>query len=127
MHEPERFLELTVDSHDHAKRDGPAKAGGITTGGTAAARMIAARENDGSEPPEFHLPSSSILTGCTPNCESMRKRMRGAALLPRGGAMRPEYNGDVLVRRARDALQQLGCAEQPRDEAYGFAWDEDLT
>jgi hypothetical protein len=41
--------------------------------------------------------------------------------------MRPEYNGDLLVRRARDALQQLGYAEQPRDEAYGFAWDEDLT
>jgi hypothetical protein len=39
--------------------DGPVKAGGMTIGETAAARMIAARENDGSEPPEFHLPSSS--------------------------------------------------------------------
>ena len=39
--------------------DGPAKAGGITVGEAAAARSIAARENDGSEPPEFYLPSSS--------------------------------------------------------------------
>ena len=39
--------------------NGPAKAGGVTVGETAAARMIAARENDGSEPPEFYLPSSS--------------------------------------------------------------------
>ena len=39
--------------------DGPAKAGGITIGETAAARTIAARANDGSEPPESYLPSSS--------------------------------------------------------------------
>jgi hypothetical protein len=39
--------------------DGAARSGGITTGETAAERLIAARENDGSEPPEFHLPSSS--------------------------------------------------------------------
>jgi hypothetical protein len=39
--------------------DGPAKAGGITIGEAAAARMIEARQNDGSEPPAFHLPSSS--------------------------------------------------------------------
>jgi hypothetical protein len=39
--------------------DGPAKAGGITIGDTAAARAIAARAHDGSEPPEFYLPSSS--------------------------------------------------------------------
>ena len=34
-------------------------ADGITVDETSAARMIAARENDGSEPPEFPLPSSS--------------------------------------------------------------------
>jgi len=39
--------------------DGPAKNGGIAIGETAAAYMIAARGNDGSEPPESHLPSSS--------------------------------------------------------------------
>lgn len=38
--------------------DGPAKAGGVTVGETAAAQIIAARENDGSEPPEFYLPTS---------------------------------------------------------------------
>ncbi len=52
--------------------DGPAKAAGITVGEDAAARMIAARENDGSEPPEFYLPSSSdpgewqLTTDCPP-------------------------------------------------------------
>jgi len=39
--------------------DGPGKAGGIKVGESAAARTIASRENDGSEPPEFYLPSSS--------------------------------------------------------------------
>jgi hypothetical protein len=39
--------------------DGPAKAAGIAVGEASAARMIAAREDDGSEPPEFHLPTSS--------------------------------------------------------------------
>ena len=39
--------------------DGPAKAAGIAIGEASAARMIAARENDGSEPPEFYLPTSS--------------------------------------------------------------------
>jgi hypothetical protein len=39
--------------------DGPGKAGGIAVGTTAAAEAIAARENDGSEPPAFHLPSST--------------------------------------------------------------------
>ena len=39
--------------------DGPLKVGGITIGEAAAARTIAARANDGSEPPESYLPSSS--------------------------------------------------------------------
>ena len=39
--------------------DGPAKVGGITIGESAAARTIAARDNDGSEPPESYLPTSS--------------------------------------------------------------------
>jgi membrane-associated phospholipid phosphatase len=39
--------------------DGPAKSAGIAIGETAAARMIAARENDGSGSPASHLPSSS--------------------------------------------------------------------
>jgi hypothetical protein len=39
--------------------DGAAKAAGITVGEASAARMIAAREDDGSEPPEFYLPTSS--------------------------------------------------------------------
>jgi hypothetical protein len=52
--------------------DGPGKAGGITVGESAADRIIAARENDGSEPPEFYLPSSSrrgewqLTAGCPP-------------------------------------------------------------
>jgi hypothetical protein len=39
--------------------DGPAKARGVASGEAAAARAIAARENDGSEPPQFYLPPSS--------------------------------------------------------------------
>jgi hypothetical protein len=39
--------------------DGPAKNGGVAIGEIAAAQMIAARQNDGAEPPEFYLPSSS--------------------------------------------------------------------
>ena len=39
--------------------EGPPKFAGIAVGEGAAAAMIAARANDGSEMPEFHLPSSS--------------------------------------------------------------------
>jgi hypothetical protein len=52
--------------------DGPPKAGGITVGETTAGRVIAARANDGSELPEFYLPSSSnpgewqLTPGCPP-------------------------------------------------------------
>ena len=52
--------------------DDSAKAAGITLGESAAARAIAARAHDGSEPPEFHLPSSSrpgewqLTAGCPP-------------------------------------------------------------
>jgi hypothetical protein len=53
--------------------DGPAKSGGIAVGETAAARMIAARANDGSLPPESYVPSSSnpgqwqLTPGCPPS------------------------------------------------------------
>jgi hypothetical protein len=40
--------------------DGSAKQRGIAIGETAAAQMITARTNDGSEPPEFYLPSSLL-------------------------------------------------------------------
>lgn len=50
--------------------DGPAKAGGITTGEAAAAAMILARLNDGSSPPEFSVPASSDpgVWQLTPSC-----------------------------------------------------------
>jgi serine/threonine-protein kinase len=32
-----------------------------------------------------------------------------------------------LAQKARDALRQIGYPQRPRDEAYGFNWDEDLT
>ncbi len=38
--------------------------------------------------------------------------------------MRPEYNADVLAQKARDAIRQMGYADRPRDEAYGFYWDD---
>lgn len=50
--------------------EGPAKTGGIALGETAATRMIAERANDGSEPPESYLPSSSKPGdwNLTPDC-----------------------------------------------------------
>jgi hypothetical protein len=50
--------------------DGAAKARGITIGEAAAARSIAARENDGSDAPEFYVPSSSTPGEwqLTPDC-----------------------------------------------------------
>jgi hypothetical protein len=38
--------------------DGPAKLDGIAVGEQAAAAVVALRANDGSTPPEFHLPTS---------------------------------------------------------------------
>ena len=51
--------------------NGSAKTGGIATGQTAAAQMIAVRLGDGSSPPQFHLPASvdpgvwQLTPGCT--------------------------------------------------------------
>ena len=50
--------------------DGQAKTDGIAVGEAAAAAMIANRTNDGSAPPQFHMPSNSdpyewqITAGC---------------------------------------------------------------
>ena len=52
--------------------DGQAKDDGITVGEAAAAAMIANRANDGSGPPQFHMPSSAdpgewqTTPGCPP-------------------------------------------------------------
>lgn len=58
---PERSALLDkAQAHSLASiPDGPAKTSGISVGEDAAAKMIAARMNDGSEPPESFLPSSS--------------------------------------------------------------------
>jgi hypothetical protein len=50
--------------------DGPAKSGGIATGQSAAAQMIAARVGDGSSPPQFSIPASTDLGvwQLTPSC-----------------------------------------------------------
>jgi hypothetical protein len=41
-------------------------------------------------------------------------------------ALRPEFNGDVLAQKARDALRGLGYTDRPHDEAFGFRWDQPL-
>jgi serine/threonine-protein kinase len=40
--------------------------------------------------------------------------------------VRPEYSGEVLAQRARDAVRRIGYLDRPRDEAYGFTWDESV-
>jgi hypothetical protein len=69
---PERaaFLDAERVRSLGAVPDGSAKAGGITIGEAAAARSIAARQNDGSEPPQFYVPSSSTpgRWQLTPDC-----------------------------------------------------------
>jgi hypothetical protein len=41
--------------------------------------------------------------------------------------MRPEYSSEVLAQKARDVVAQLGQPSRGQDQAYAFAWDEDLT
>jgi hypothetical protein len=50
--------------------NGSAKVGGIATGQSAAAQMIALRLNDGSSPPQFYLPTSFDpgVWRLTPSC-----------------------------------------------------------
>jgi hypothetical protein len=40
--------------------------------------------------------------------------------------IRPEYSRDVLAQKARDALGRIGHAGRPRDEAFGYRWNEEL-
>jgi hypothetical protein len=53
------FLEAARVNSLAAIPDGPAKDDGIALGEAAAALLIAARANDGSEPPQSYLPTSS--------------------------------------------------------------------
>jgi hypothetical protein len=50
--------------------DGTAKVNGLAVGEAAAAAMIALRANDGSAPPEFHVPASTDpgIWQTTPSC-----------------------------------------------------------
>ena len=41
--------------------------------------------------------------------------------------MRPEYSGEVLAQKARDIVAGLGLPSRGLDQAYEFAWNEDLT
>jgi serine/threonine-protein kinase len=40
--------------------------------------------------------------------------------------VRPEYSGEVLAQKARDAIRQIGYTDAVRDAAYGFLWDDAL-
>lgn len=67
-------LNTTIDT-DRANSlaaipDGSAKTNGIAVGEAAAAAMIALRANDGSAPPAFYSPTSSLVGEwqTTPNC-----------------------------------------------------------
>jgi PAP2 superfamily len=64
--------------------DGPGKLDGIAVGEEAAAAVIALRANDGSAPPEFHLPGSSEPgewqpTGTCPPSGGVLKHWRNLA------------------------------------------------
>jgi PAP2 superfamily len=63
-------LDAARDTSLAAIRDGIRKQEGIAVGEAAAAAMIALRANDGSAPPEFHMPSSAAPGEwqATPSC-----------------------------------------------------------
>ena len=66
----EEALETDLAASLGAIDDGPAKIAGIAVGEAAALALIAARENDGSAPPRFYLPSSALAGEwqTTPTC-----------------------------------------------------------
>jgi hypothetical protein len=41
--------------------------------------------------------------------------------------VRPEYTSEVLTQKARDVVGQLVSPGRPRDEAAGFAWNDELV
>jgi len=71
---PEQAAELDAARVKSLARipEGPGRQQGIAAGVAAAVAMIAAREADGSEPPEFHQPDSTdpgvwqLTAGCPP-------------------------------------------------------------
>jgi protein kinase-like protein len=96
--------------------------------------------------------AAALAAGETPSPEMVAAAGRGAGLQPRvawpvflavlaGMAaafamtlrtsaldrMRPAYAPEVLAQKARDAVRQLGYPQRAADEAYGFAWNDDLT
>jgi hypothetical protein len=110
--------------------DGPAKAAGIALGEASAARLIAARANDGSEPPEFYLPASSApgqwqLTADCPPDGGVFLHWRNVRpfVLRRGDQFRSDPPPALTSSRyARDykEVKDVGgrdSADRPRDRA----------
>jgi hypothetical protein len=110
--------------------DGSGKAGGIAAGESAARRVIASRAGDGSEPPEFYLPSSSNPGEwqLTPDCPPtggffLHWRNVTPFVIQSGDQFRsvppPPLTGNRYARDYRE-LQAVGgrdSAERPPDRA----------
>jgi hypothetical protein len=110
--------------------DGPGKAAGIAVGESAAALMVDARADDGSEPPESYLPSSSDPGKWqqTPDCPAtggffLHWRNVRPFVLRRGDQFRsdppPALAGSRYARDYREvkALGGRESAERPHDRA----------
>ena len=92
-------------------------AAALAAGETPSPEMVAAAgEGDGPQPARRHRASiAAILLGIAAHGGAAACRFSALDV------MRPEFTADVLAQKARDAIAQLGYADRPRDEAYGFA------
>lgn len=108
--------------------EGPAKGAGIAIGETAAARMIAARASDGSEPPESYLPSSSNPGEwqLTPDCPAtggvfLHWRNVTPFVIRRGDQFRSDPPPALTSGRYTKAYKEVkevgsaGSTERPQD------------
>jgi hypothetical protein len=85
--------------------DGQAEVDGIAVGEAAAAAMIAARSDDGSAPPRFHLPASSDpgVWQPTPSCPPAGGVLLAGATWRRSRSGAPGRSARSRPRRSRAA------------------------
>jgi len=95
-------------------------AAALAAGETPSPQMVAAAgEGAGLHPRVAAAVVAAIVAGAI-GALVMSARLSVVARLA------PEYSGDVLAEKARDAVRQLGYPDRPFDRAHDFNWDRSL-
>ncbi len=96
-------------------------AAALAAGETPSPEMVAAAGGGIGLPARIAWPVFvAVLLG---TAISFAMALRTSAL----DRIRPEYSGEILAQKARDVRDQLGLPARGQDQAWSFAWNDDLA